>query len=535
MFLIIASFVYWATNLYFGFTKPIPKHGGEYVEGIIGQPLYINPLLSQTSEADSDLSQLIYAGLFKFDSEGKLEKNLAESWEISEDQKTYTIKIREGLTWHDGKKMDANDVFFTISILQDPAYKSPLRQNWQGVGVSQIDDYTLKFNISNPYFGFLENLTLGILPKHIWGNIAPEKFSLAEYNLKPIGSGPYQFKDFQKSSSGEILSYELNSFEEYFEGEPYISRIIFNFYPDEETMIVAYNKKEIKGMHNIDSEKIDSIKNKKSTQIKELSFPRYFSVFFNQNKSVALANDDVRKALSQAVDRKKIISQVLKGKGEEIFSPFITSMEEFNSEIDRRDHDIEKSKKILEEADWKMEDGVRKKKDVKLEFKLYTADWPDLVETAQILADGWKEIGANVEVVVLTATDLQQNHIRPREYEALLFGQISSFNPDLYPFWHSSQKQDPGFNLGMFDNKESDDLLRDIRQESNREKRIEKYKELQKKISEKSPVAFVYTPYYLYPVSSILKGAEVKKINSSSWRFSDVSKWYIKTSRVKNN
>ena len=286
-------------------------------------------------------------------------------------------------------------------------------------------------------------------------------------------------------------------------------------------------------MQNIDPEKIDSIKNKKSTDIKELLFPRYFSVFFNQNKSIPLANDDVRKALDQAVNRKEIISQVLKGKGIEIFSPFLPSMEEFNGEIEKREYNPERSKQILDEAGWKMEDGVRKKKDTKLEFKLYTADWPDLAETAEILAKEWREIGVNVEIVTLTATDLQQNYIRPREYEALLFGQIASFTPDLYPFWHSSQKQDPGFNLGMLDNKDADALLQEIRQEMDGGKRIEKYKELQKVISQEVPASFLYSTYYLYPVSNSLKGVGVKNINSPSWRFADVNKWYIKTSRVK--
>ncbi len=533
IFLIFASLVFWLAHLYIGFTRPIPKNGGEYVEGLIGQPLYINPILSQTSETDSDLTQLIYGGLFGYDAQGKLKNNMAESYEVSEDQKTYTVRLRKNLFWHDGEPLTASDVFFTISILKDPAYKSPLRQNWQGIEVSQIDDYTLSFNISNPYFGFLNNLTLGILPKHIWGNIVPEKFPLADYNLKPIGSGPYKFEDFQKNSNGEILSYELRAFEKYFEGEPYISRIVFNLYPDEETMLTAYNKKEIKGMQNINTKKVDSIKNRKSTSIKELSFPRYFSVFFNQNKSVSLANDDVRRALAQAVNRKEILSQILKGKGEEIFSPFLNSMSEYNGDIDRRDYDLEKARNILDEAGWKIKDGIREKDGVKIEFKFYTADWPDLTETAEILARDWKEIGVNANVEILTATDLQQNIIRPREYEAILFGQITSFNPDLYPFWHSSQKQDPGFNLGMLDNKDADELLRDIRQELDEGKRIEKYRELQKIISEESPAVFLYSPHYLYPVSNSVKGIEVKNINSSSWRFADINKWYIKTTRIK--
>jgi len=535
IFLIIGSLVFWLSSLYIGFTKPIPKKGGEYVEGVVGQPLYVNPLLSQTSEADSDLVQLIYSGLFKYDSEGKLEKDLAESYEISEDQKTYTVHLRENLFWHDGTPLTAEDVFFTVSVLKDPAYKSPLRQNWQGIDASKIDDYTLNFNISSPYFGFLNNLTVGILPKHIWGNIAPEKFSLADYNLKPVGSGPYKAVDFQKSSTGEILSYNLKAFDKYYEGEPYISRVVFNFYPDEDAMLAAYNKKEIKGMETIDSDKIGSIKNKKSTVVKEINFPRYFSIFFNKTKSIPLASDSVRYALSHAVNRKEIIKQVLKDKGVEIFSPFLQSMNETNGDIDKRDFDLERARELLDQAGWKLKDGetIREKNNVKLQFKIYTADFPDLVETADILIKQWKEIGVDASVESLSAIDLQQNYIRPREYEALLFGQDSSFEPDIYSYWHSSQKSDPGFNLAMLDNKDADNLLRDIRQELDMEKRIEKYKKFQKIISDEALAVFLYSPYYLYPVSSEVKGIDVKNINSPSNRFCNINKWYINIARVR--
>jgi peptide/nickel transport system substrate-binding protein len=257
-------------------------------------------------------------------------------------------------------------------------------------------------------------------------------------------------------------------------------------------------------------------------------------VFFNKNKSVPLASVDVRKALSYAINRKEIINQVLKERGMEIYSPFLETMDEFNADVDKRNFDLEKARKVLEEADWKINnDGIREKKGEKLQFKIYTTDWPDLAETANILAKQWKEIGADVSVENLIATDLQQSFINPREYDALLFGQDTNFEPDLYPFWHSSQKQNPGLNLAMFDNKDADTLLQEIRQESDENKREEKYKELQKIISDEAPAAFLYSPYYLYPISSDVKGMEVKNINSPAWRFADVNKWYIKTIRVK--
>ncbi|MCX6765735.1 MAG: ABC transporter substrate-binding protein [Candidatus Moranbacteria bacterium] len=531
----MTSLFFWIGSWYFRLTQEVPKQGGEYIEGVVGQPMYVNPLLSQTSEADSDLVQLIYSGLLKYDNQGNLVNNLAESYEISSDQKTHTVHLRKNIKWHDGEQLDASDVFFTLSVVQDPAYKSPLRQNWQGVEVSQVDDYTLSFALNSPYFGFPRNLTMGILPKHIWENIAPEKFSLAEYNLRPIGSGPYQFSDLQKDSSGNILTYNLAAFKDYFEGQPNISKITFNFYPDEDAAVSAYNEKEIKGIGNIAPEKISEIKVSKSTRIHELNIPRYFAVFFNQTKNIALANDDVRKALAYGTNRQEIIENVLHGKGTAVHSPFLLQMKECEQEINKYDFDIQKAEKILEESGWKYDEGekVRKKGDVKLEFSIFTTDWPELSQTADILRGQWEKIGAKVKVEVLAVSDLQQNYIRPREYDALLFGQAVSFSPDPYSFWHSSQKKDPGLNLSLLDDKKADELLEKARQELDENKRVEYYHEFQKVVAEEIPAVFLYSPSYLYPVSQKVKGIRMENVNSPSGRFSEADKWYIKTKRVR--
>lgn len=537
-FFLVVMFVslsFWVRYIYLQTTQPVPKKGGEYAEGIVGQPIYINPLLSQTSEADADLTQLVYSGLLKYDNAGNLTNDLAENYEISEDKKTYTFFLKSNVSWHDGEKMSADDVKFTMDILQDPAYKSPLRQSWQGVGVEKIDETTIKFNLEQPYFGFLNKLTLGILPKHIWENINPEKFTLADYNLRPIGTGPYLFSNIQKDSLGTIASIDLLSFPNYFDGEPYIPKITVNFYPDDNAAMNAYNQKEVGGLGNLPLDRLAEIKSKKSTLNHELVIPRFFSLFFNQTKSIVLANDAVRKSLALAVNRDEIIEQVLGGKGVAVYAPFLPQMNEFNPDTEKNAFDIEKSKEILEADGWKMneEKGVREKGGTELRFKILTIDWPELSQTAGLLQEQWQKVGVQAEVEILTISDMQQNHIRPREYEALLFGQESSFDPDLYPFWHSSQKQDPGLNLSLFDNKKGDVLLEEARQETNDEARVAKFREFQTILAEKIPAIFLFSPYYVYPVSDQIKGIEMKDINSPSWRFAEVSKWFINTRRVK--
>jgi len=531
----LATLSLWLGYLFINLTRAIPDTGGKYAEGVVGQPMYVNPLLSQTSEADTDLVELVYSGLLKYDGEGNLINDLAESFEVSEDQRIYTFQIKKDAKWHDGQPLTASDVFFTINAIQDPAYKSPLRQSWQGVEVSQKDDYTVEFTLKNPYFGFVNSLTLGILPKHIWENIAPEKFSLVDDNLQPIGSGPYQFFDFQKDSTGNILSYTLRSYKDYFEGQPYISEISFNFYPEDDAMIEAYNKKEIDGMGNVTPEKINSIKTQKSTVIHSLNIPRYFAVFFNQTKSVPLASIEVRRALSYGVDRQEIIDQVLHGRGIPMFSSFLPQMKEYESDITRYDYDPQKAQDLLEESGWKHDgdEKIRKKDGKRLEIEIFTTDWPELAKTGDILHEQWEKIGVDAKINVLTISDLQQNYVRPREYDALLFGQAVNFNPDPYPFWHSSQKRDPGLNLALFDDKKADEFLDAARNELDEGKRFQDYRDFQKVVSEKIPAIFLYSPSFLYPVNQKVKGIEIQNVNSPSLRFTGVNKWYIKTKRIK--
>lgn len=534
LFVATAATVFWVWNFYVNITKQVPKIGGEYAEGIIGQPMYINPLLSQTSEADADLTQLIYNGLFTYDKDGAIIADLADSYELSEDQKTYTVRLKKNVFWHDGQPLKAEDVYYTVSILQDPMYKSPLRQNWQGVTVEVIDEYTLSFSLKNPYAGFMDSLTVGILPKHIWENISPEKFALAEFNLRPIGTGAYQFSDMQKDASGNILSYKLVANKQYYLGLPYISRINFNFYQDEDSLLEAYNKKEVMGMNNIAPSKTELIKNTKSTKINEFSLPRYFALFFNELKNAALADEKVRSALSLSVDRQVIIDGVLSGKGTPVYGPIAADTKEYRDPGELAEFNIEKANKILDEAGWKKEgdDNFRKKGNVELKFEIVTTDWPELSKTADILKTQFEKVGAQVDVKVLTVSDLQQNYIRPREYDSLLYGQAMNFNPDLYPYWHSSQKRDPGLNLALFENKDADGLLDSIRQESNQEKSIEQYHDFQKILADEKPAIFLYSPLYLYPVNNMLRSGDVHNVAAPSQRFNQVHLWYVKTKRI---
>ena len=515
-------------------TKTIPAYGGEYIEGIVGQPLYINPLLSPSNETDADLAQLVYSSLFKYDSSGKIIPDLVENYDLSEDKMTYTVKLKKDIRWHDGEIFNADDVIFTINLVSNPAYKSPLRSSWQGIETNLIDDSTIEFKIKNPYVGFLHELTFGILPKHLWESTTPENFSLNSLNLKPIGTGPYKYNGIQKDSNDNILSYKLISNPDYFTSRPYISKMTFNFYLDEESAIDALNRKEIMGIGVVSSENIKNIKNQKTITVHKAEIPRYFSVFINQTKSIPLASDEVREALSYATDRKEIIEEVLNKEGKEVYSPFLSYMIGYSNDANEPSFDLEKANKLLDEKGWKREeDGIRKKDDARMEINLVTTDWEELIKTANILKSQWEKAGIQTNISPFSISDIQENYIRPREYEALLFGQVVGADPDPYYFWHSDNKKDPGLNLSLFGNSDSDKLIDEAREEFNTEKRAEKYIDFQKIIAKEIPAIFLYSPNYIYPVNQRVKGMDIQTLISPSNRFSEANLWYIKTKRIK--
>lgn len=529
----LASAASWTIITYYGKTNAIPAYGGEYIEGMAGQPIYINPILAPSNDVDSDITQIVYNGLLKFDREGKLVPDLAESYDISDDKTEYTFHLRKGVAWHDGQELTANDVLYTVNLISDPAYKSPLRANWQGIETNSVDDYTISFKIKTPYAGFLNNMTFGIMPKHIWESVEPDNFHLIDLKLEPIGTGPYKYSSYQKDSKGNIISYKLIANPNYFEGKPFISKITFNFYVDEESALNAYNRKEIMGISSLSSQKIDSIKNQKSSTIHKFHVPRYLSVFINQTKSVALANDEVRESLAYATDRKEIIEKVLNGNGEPVYFPILPGMIGFNQDLEHKEFNLDKANELLEKNKWvRGEDGYRSKDGVPLSINLVTTDLDQLRETAEILKSQWEKVGFKVEMGAYSISDVRQNYIRPREYEALLFGQILGADPDPYSFWHSNNKKDPGLNLSLFGDSDTDKLIDQGRTEFDTEKRASQYVEFQKKLEKESPAVFLYSPFYVYPVSKNIQGIDIKNLILPSKRFSDINHWYLKTKRI---
>ncbi|MEK7066299.1 MAG: ABC transporter substrate-binding protein, partial [Patescibacteria group bacterium] len=318
VFVVSSSLLLWKVNQ--AYLVEFPAYGGQLKEGIIGSPRFINPILAM-SDADRDMTSLIYSGLMKSNSKGDLVPDLAESYSISKDGLIYKFKLKDNAYFHNGEKVTTDDVEFTINKTQDSVLKSPKRANWDSVTVKKLNDNEIEFILKQPYSPFLENTTLGILPKKVWANFDNDQFSFSLSNIEPIGSGPYKIKSLKKDSYGIPTYYTLVSFNKYVSGAPYIKNLMINFYQNEKSLIDAFKGRDIESISAVSSQNAEMLKDESGLRIIRSPLPRIFGVFFNQSQAPVLGNKEVREALNAAIDKDRIVSDVLNGYGIGIDSP----------------------------------------------------------------------------------------------------------------------------------------------------------------------------------------------------------------------
>ncbi|MBI2048666.1 MAG: hypothetical protein HYT30_01940 [Parcubacteria group bacterium] len=513
-------------------TTVIPSHGGSLTEGIVGTPRFVNPLLAQ-SDPDRDVSALVYSGLMRATPDNRFIKDLAADMQISEDGTTYTFVIRDDAYFHDGTPVTAADVAFTIAMAQQPDIKSPRRADWEGVSVEDVDEKTVRITLPHPYAPFLENATLGILPKHLWQNVPIEEFPFHELNTHPIGSGPFMFKKASVNSSGAPERYTLAAYPQFTLGRPYLDTIVFNFYPNEDEVFAALARGKIESIAGIAPTAVDRLG--EGVHIVRAPLPRIFGVFFNQGKSNALMDTSVRKALSLALDREKIIDDNLHGYGVAVTEPVLpdTFSPQEASTTAPIASGIEAANALLDVAGWKAgEDGIRAKKGTTLSFAITTADTPELAGAAESVARTWRLLGADVSVKVFSTSDLTNTVIRPRDYQALLFGEVVGRSLDLFAFWHSSQRNDPGLNLALYTNVKADKLLADARRDDNPKTRAEKQAEFVDIAQSEYPAAFLYAPEFIYAMPNDIYDVHIGSLTAPAERFLNVYEWHRETERV---
>jgi len=523
-------------NINVNTTEEVASYGDSLTEGVVGTPRFINPLLA-ASDTDRDLTELVYSGLMRPTPEGTFIPDLAEQYKISEDGRTYTFVLREDVTFHDGRPVTSTDIAYTIHLAQSPDIKSPKRADWEGVAVNEIDERTISFTLPRAYAPFLENTTLGILPFHLWEQVTPGEFPFHNLNTRPVGTGAYRVDSVRTDKSGSPTHYIFKSFSDFALGRPYLSTIEFRFYPNEQSLISGFNNRDIESASGISPANLSEINLKKSA-IHQTALPRVFAIFLNQNGSEAFSDKRVRQALDIVLDKQKVVDTSLGGYGEVLGGPIppqvlVTKTIEGPAAYDK-EVNISKAKSLLDAAGWEKNEstGMWEKDDTALSFAIKTSDTPELVATAEEVVRQWQEFGIDVTIEVFAAGNLNTSVIRPREYEALLFGEIVGRTLDLFAFWHSSQRSDPGLNLALYTNSKADSLLSEARIETDIETREEKFVAFEDIVREDAPAVFLYAPEFLYITPENLKGVSLGALTTPAERFLTVHTWHTQTERV---
>ena len=509
-----------------GSKKDGAKSGGVYVEGVIGNISTLNPLLA-ASEPEQAVSRLLFSSLYNYDVTGALHTDLAESMTVKDD-KVYTIKLRNAV-WHDGKKLTAEDVVYTINLIKNPQVRSPLRVNWLDISARAIDDSTVEFMLPAVYAGFSHALTFPVIPKHILQSVSPSSMREADFSSNPVGSGPFAVKRVQTSestSSTDVVRMEPNT--KYYGAVSTLSRLELRAYGNESLLVKAVNSGEVSAASGLSLSAADNIKSKQySTKHWLLNKGVYLLM---NNRSQTLQDARVRQALRYATDTSSIRATV----GDNVArldTPILQSQIAQKLPV-APDYNLDKAKALLKEAGWTYNQGQWKGKDGRpLAVAVTTSSGRDeYKKIVDALKQQWSKLGVDVQLREIdtssTTTSFVQSVLQPRDYDALLYELELGADPDVFAYWHSSQASASGYNFANYSNRTVDNDLVGGRSRTNSALRAAKYIQFVNQWLNDAPAIGLYQSVGSYVLNNGASIAEPRgSLNTMNDRYADVTTW----------
>lgn len=486
-----------------------PAQGDAFVAGSIGDARALVPILASDS-ASGEICGLLFNGLVRYNPRLELEGELAESWEISEDQLTITFHLRKDVRWHDGVPFTAKDVEFTYRQLTDPRVKTPYSGDFERVeSFSAVGDFTVLVKYKEPFVPGLASWGMGILPAHL---LEGKDLNTAGFSRNPVGTGPYRFLRWK---TGELIELQANP--DYFEGSPHIQRYLYRIIPDQATMFL-----ELQGQ-GIDSMGLSPLQFQRQTetdffkkQYQRFQYPSFGYTYLGFNLNDPRFSDaKVRKAITAAIDRREIIDGVLLGLGRELTGPFLPDSWAYDDGVPPVPYDPALAKQWLQEAGWMDhdQDGWLDKEGRKFEFTVITNQGNDQRRmAAEIIQKRLAQIGVSMKIQVIEWSSFISEFIDKRRFEAVLLGWSLSRDPDLYDIWHSSKTKEGEFNFLDYSNPEVDELLLEGRRNFDQEERRRIYRQIHRLISTDAPVVFLYVADSLPAVHRRFRGVEATPI-----------------------
>lgn len=513
-----------------------PVAGGTYSEGIVGAFTNANPLYA-TGPVDSSVSQLVFSGLLRYNKDGKLIGDLAESWKTNKSGSVYTVTLREDLTWHDGEPLTAEDVIFTYDTIKDPDARSPLISSWQDIKVTKKNDRTIVFTLPASFSAFPYYLTNGIVPKHWLKGVPANQLRSIPFNtLNPVGAGPFKWEELEVVGNTPEAREEriaLTAFENYALGQPELDRFIVRSFREDAAMLASFQNQELDGIAGLEVAPEDS----DPLQEYDYNFPLSSATmaFFRMNHDV-LKDQKVRQALVLGVDKAAVIN-TLGYPVKALDAPLLKEHPGYKEKYAQQTGDPARAKRILDKAGWKVgQDGIRQKGNQRLSFRLFSESNAEYRDVSQELQKQWRALGADVEVLLQSDIDLQGT-IAFHTYDALLYGIAIGPEPDVFAYWHSSQADVRSANRLNFSEYESaiaDASLEAGRTRANDKLQAIKYEPFVRVWEEDAPALALYQPRFLYVAQQKVPSLYERSLASGTERYAGVYDWMVRRAPVDN-
>ena len=517
-----------------------PTTGGVYAEGLIGSLGRLNPVLDFYNQPDRDVDRLLFSSLLRFNDRGLPVHDLVESMGISQDGRIYNFSIRENVVWHDGKPLTSEDVVFTVEMLRSPDLPVPedIRALWETVEVEALNEYTLQFRLPEPFSPFQDYLTFGILPKHILGDIPASEMVNAEFNLQPVGSGPFKF-DSILGEGDQISGVVLTPNPDYYAEPPFIEEFIFRYYPDHQTAVTAYQEGEIQGISRITNEILPAALQAPGLNLYSGPIPLLSMIFLNlDNPEVPFLQDgSIRRALYMGLNRQHMIDELLGSQAILAHGPIFPNSWAYYAGIEHVPYDAEGAIRILREAGYTIPatgGSVRTNEEGQaLNIELVYPEDSSYEPIAQAIASDWRAIGVGVDLNPMPYEDVVSAYLEPRAYQAALVDLNFSRtpDPDPYPFWHQAQITG-GQNYAKWDDRQASEYLEQARIEVDIEERTRLYNNFQVRFASELPSLPLFYPIYNYAVDEQIQGVTMGPLYDPSDRLVTAPQWFLLAERA---
>jgi peptide/nickel transport system substrate-binding protein len=512
-----------------------PVTGGVYIEALVGKISRLNPLLDLYNPSDHDIDRLIYSSLVRFDDRGLPLGDLAESWGISMDGTVYNFSIREEALWHDGKPVTSEDIIFTVEMMrsEESIIAADVRELWNSVEVISLDAKTIQFRLPEPFAPFMDYLTFGIVPQHVWGGLTHAEMVASPFNLQPVGSGPYYLENLNVED-GEIKGLVLRAFQGYYGKAAFIEQIVFQYLPDSRSALEAYRRDEVMGISRITTDVLPDALKEPNLRLYTGRLPELSMIFINlDNPDVPfLADVDVRRALFLGLNRQWMIDNLLDGQAILADGPVFPNTWAYYDGIEQVQYAPDEAVALLKRAGYTIpaEGGsVRTNEDgLALRLELVYPDNDVHAALAETIQSNWEKLGVEVSLIAAPYEDLLESYLEPRLYQLALIdlNLVRSPDPDPYPFWHQTQITG-GQNYSKWDDFQVSEYLEQGRVIVDIGERTKNYRNFQVRFTQELPALPLFYPVYVYGVDAEVQGVQMGPLFDASDRFSMINSWYL--------